>query len=289
MNSRRAAAPTVARNRTGAAFSGPPYRQSSKTGTSRFDLDGTGIMIDVNTIRRRIETGLNAWTFGEDRIRRRESAPAKRVWSLTIAAGIAACVCLWQMSGDPPYTLVALLAGTAAMAIDFAVEYAGISKRRWDYPGAGILLRSVPLEVPLLFLFCGILATFVTYVFSEQPLDILADPPSFAGLDLVQIALLIMAAYFAVQYALGKIKTLVFWALPLGVAMYISFPEPWLLAISILPVYIDYYLEKQLVKSSDIAYRGYEEDVAINVAISYFPTTLLILGIVAVLLQVLGR
>jgi hypothetical protein len=108
------------------------------------------------------------------------------------------------------------------------------------------------------------------------------------GLGLIQITLFIVASYFVIQYFLGNIKTLIFWALPLSIALYISFPEPWLLAVSILPVYLNYYLEKRLVKSSKIAYEGYGEDVAINVSISYFPAMLLILGIVAMLLHILG-
>ncbi len=221
-------------------------------------------------------------------MRRLDGIPVRRVWALTIAAGIAATAALFLMSMDPPYLLASLLAGTTAMAIDFVIEHAGISKRRWDYPGARLLLRNVPLEVPLLFLFCGILATFITFLFSKQPLSTLISFQVITGLSLVQIALLIIASYFMVQYFLRNIKTLIFWALPLSIALYISYPEPWLLAISIFPMYLDYYLEKRLVKSSDIAYEGYGEDVAINVSISYFPTMLLILGVVAMFLHALS-
>ena len=174
------------------------------------------------------------------------------------------------------------------MAIDCVIEHAAISKKKWDYPGARLRFWNVPLEVPLLFLFCGILATFITSLVSRQPLSTLISFQVIAGLGLVQIILLTVASYFVIQYFLGHIKTLVFWALPLSIASYISFPEPWLLAISILPVYLDYYLEKRLVKSSDIAYEGYSEEVAINVSLSYFPTMLLILGIVAMLLHILS-
>jgi len=221
-------------------------------------------------------------------MRRRAGTPSRRILPLTIATGIAALVALFLMSKDPPYLLVSLLAGTAAMAIDCVIEHAAISKKKWDYPGARLRFWNVPLEVPLLFLFCGILATFITSLVSRQPLSTLISFQVIAGLGLVQIVLLIMASYFLIQYSLGNVKTLIFWVLPLSIALYISFPEPWLLAISILPIYIDYYLEKRLVRSSDIAYEGYGEDVAINVSISYFATTLLILGIVAVLVHILA-
>jgi hypothetical protein len=52
-------------------------------------------------------------------------------------------------------------------------------------------------------------------------------------------------------------------------------------------MYIDYYLEKRLVKSAHIKYDRYGEEVATNVAISYFPATLFILGVVAILLHLL--
>ena len=228
------------------------------------------------------------WSFDEIHLKRRDVVGNRRVWSLTIAVGIAALTSLCLMVRDPTYLLAALLAGTTAMAIDFVIEYTGIVRRRWNYPRAGQSLRTVPLEVPLLFLFCGIIATFITLQFSEEPLRAIVSQQLAGGLGLVQAVLLVIASCFILQYALGAIRTLVFWALPLSIALYISFPEPWMLAVSILPVYVDYYLERRLVKSSDITYDGYDDDVAVNVSISYFPTTLLILGIAASLLHLLG-
>ena len=111
--------------------------------------------------------------------------------------------------------------------------------------------------------------------------------PIIAGFSYAQLTLFVIGAFFMFQYFRGKIKSLVFWALPISVALYLSFLEPWILVISIFPMYIDYYLEKRLVKSAHIKYDKYGGEVATNVAISYFPTTLFILGVVAVLIRLL--
>lgn len=231
---------------------------------------------------------IKARSFDWGRKGRRDGAPSHRILSLTVAAGIAALAALLLMSGERAYLLVSLLTGMVAIAIDFVIEYAGISKKAWDYPTARLSFRNVPLEVPLLFFCCGILATFVTYLLSRTPMGALISGQVIAGLNLIQINLLIMGAYYAIQYFRGAVKSLVFWALPLSIALFISFPEPWILAFAISPIYLDYYLEKRLVRSSDIRYEGYGEDVAVNVSISYFPTTLFILGIVTMLLHFLG-
>lgn len=239
---------------------------------------------------RNIKTRFKTRSFCRSQMIRRDDNTAHHLLLLMIVAGTTSIIALLIMASNPTYFFVSLLAGAASMVIDFVVEYAGIRRKKWDYPGAciGLTFRNVPLEVPLLFYFCGIFATFVTFLVSGQSVSTIFSYQVVAGLDPVQIILLIIASFFLIQYSLGKIKTLVFWTLPLSITLYISFPEPWLLAISIIPIYLDYYLEKQLVKSSDIAYNGYDEDVAINIANSYFPTTLLILGIVAMLLHVLA-
>ncbi|MCE5295959.1 MAG: hypothetical protein LLG16_02500 [Euryarchaeota archaeon] len=210
------------------------------------------------------------------------------MWLLTMVAGIAAIIAVYLMASKPEYLWTSLLAGMTAMAIDFAIEHFGISNMNWGYSDGHLSLLKVPLQVPLLFLFCGILATYGMFVFSTEPILGWASSVVFFELDPVQIILFLTSAYFMVQYFTGKIKTLTFWALPLSIALYISYPMPWMLAISILPMYIDYYLEKRLVRSSDISYKGYGDDVAVNVAISYFPTTLLILGAVSVILRLMG-
>jgi hypothetical protein len=111
--------------------------------------------------------------------------------------------------------------------------------------------------------------------------------PVIAGLSYVQIALFLIGAFFMFQYFRGAVKSLVFWALPISIALYLSFSEPWVLVMSIFPMYVDYYLEKRLVKSAHIKYDRYGEEVATNVAISYFPATLFILGVVAILVHLL--
>jgi len=210
-----------------------------------------------------------------------------RIRFLSIVAGFVALLALFIMFKEPTYVIVSLLAGLIAMVIDFFIEWHGISKRSWDYPATYLSFRKVPVELPLLFFSCGILATFALYCFSAQPMVMIISNPIIAGFTYVQTALFFIGIFFMLQYFRGKIKSLVFWTLPISIALYLSFSEPWVLVISIFPIYVDYYLEKRLVKSAHIKYDKYGEEVATNVAISYFPTTLFILGVVAVLLHLL--
>lgn len=225
--------------------------------------------------------------FNLDIPQRMEIALRNRIRFLSLVAGFVALIAFFIMFQEPLYLTASLLTGLIAMVIDFFVEYKGISKRAWDYPATYLSFRKVPVEVPLLFFSCGILVTFAFYCFSAKPMVMLISTSVIAGFSYVQIVLLLIGVFFMFQYFRGTVKSLVFWILPLSIALYLSFSEPWLLVISIFPVYIDYYLEKRLVKSADIKYDKYGEEVATNVAISYFPITLFILGVAALLLHLL--
>jgi len=141
-----------------------------------------------------------------------ETILRSRIRLLTIVAGFVALVALIIMSREPLYLIVSLLAGLIAMVIDFFIEYHGISKRAWDYPTTYLSFRKVPVEVPLLFFSCGILATFALYCFSAQPMVMIISSPIMAGFSYVQIALFLIGAFFMFQYFRGAIKSLVFWA-----------------------------------------------------------------------------
>jgi hypothetical protein len=222
-----------------------------------------------------------------DWVRKHSNTQGHQVRNLTAFAYFLSLIALVIMSEDPSFQICSLLVGSTAAGIDYLVEYAGIARKQWSYPGERTPVGVVPLTVPLLFFCCGIIATFVVFLMSEQRLIGLTFAPPIIEVGLIQIMLVVLTCYFLMQYILGKIKTLTFWALPLSLTLYMAFPEPMLLAVSILPIYIDYYLEKRLVRSSNISYDGYNEQTAINVALSYFPTTLLILEVVVVLLNVL--
>lgn len=225
--------------------------------------------------------------FNMDLPQRMEIVLRNRIRFLSIVAGFVALVALFIMSQEPLYLIVSLLVGFIAMVVDFFIEYSGISKRAWDYPTTYLSFRKVPIEVPLLFFSCGILVTVAFYFFSTQPMVMLISTPVIAGFGCVQFALFLIGAFFMFQYFRGAVKSLVFWALPISIALYLSYSEPWVLVMAIFPMYIDYYLEKRLVKSAHIKYDRYGEEVATNVAISYFPATLFILGVVAILLHLL--
>ena len=205
-----------------------------------------------------------------------------RIRMVSIITTLVAFITLYFMLSDVAYILTALIIGCVAMVMDFFVEYNGINKNDWDYPHQNICFKKVPLEVPVLFFSCGVIITFIFYALSSPIMNIIFSAPSFTfGVSFVQIFLLFLGIFFIVQYLRRKCKSLVFGTLPLGIAIFLEFPEPWVLVISILPIYMDYYLEKHLVKSAHIKYDKYSEIVATNIAITYFPMSLLLFGLVA--------
>ncbi len=251
------------------------YKAAKSSATNKIKRTKT----HINDIKNRL--------FNMDLPQRMEIILRNRIRFLSIIAGFAALVALFIMSQEPLYLIASLVTGLIAMVVDFFIEYSGISKRAWDYPATYLSFRKVPVEVPLLFFSCGILATFALFCFSAQPMVMIISTPIIAGFSYVQIALFLIGVFFMFQYFRGAVKSLVFWALPISIALYLSFSEPWVLVMSIFPMYIDYYLEKRLVKSAHIKYDKYGEEVSTNVAISYFPATLFILGVVAILLHLL--
>lgn len=214
-----------------------------------------------------------AYRFVSDKKARLMEQP---MWAIDLGVGLVSLLALLIMSPHIVYVWAALLTGVLAFVFDYVVEYAGIVNGKWEYPRSGKGFMNVPLEVPLMFFFGGILATFLLFIIMETSVMNVLDMTVLGSITIPQLFLLVLAGVFMVQYFTGRIKSLMFWALPLGLAAYISFPEPWLLVLSIIPVYIDYYLEKRLVPSNDISYDGYDEDVAINVAVSYFTVALLV-------------
>lgn len=198
------------------------------------------------------------------------------MWAIDIIIGIVSVIALAVMSVDTVFVWAALLTGVLAFFFDYVIEYAGIVNGKWEYPRSGRIFINVPLEVPLMFFFSGILATFLLFVTMLSGVSSFVDFRFLDSLSVPQAILISISLFFMVQYFSGRIKSLMFWALPLGLAAYMSYPEHWLLVLSVLPVYIDYYLEKRLVPGNDISYQGYDEDVAINVAVSYFTVALLV-------------
>jgi len=235
-----------------------------------------------------LKADLSSLSFRRDRTVLGQRITFNRIWVLTLLSGIAAMAVLFLLFDDSVTLLASLLTGTTAMTIDFVIEHIGIKRSNWDYPMNKRMVCKVPLVIPILFFFCGILVTYAVHTFSIDHTNGVAAGFEVFGLDPLQIFLMFTALFFAVQYYIGNIKTLIFWALPLGIALYLWFPEPWMLAISIFPMYLDYYLEKRLVKKTEIGYKNYDEDMAINVSVSYFVTSLLIFGVAYLFIRVLN-
>ena len=56
-----------------------------------------------------------------------------------------------------------------------------------------------------------------------------------------------------------------------------------------MPMYFDYYLERKMVKNDDVKYEDYNQEMAINVALCYFPIALLLFGIAVLLHNYITR
>ena len=213
-----------------------------------------------------------------------ETSIKNKLRNLTAITTAVALIALYVMYHTPAYFLTALMVGFIASSIDFVVEYKGVSGNDWDYPAGRLSFRRIPLELPILFFSCGVLITFAYCCFSTPVMkSAVAAEVVFPSVNATQICLSFMGVFFMTQYFRKKCNSIVFGALPISLALYLAYPEPWVLAVSVLPIYIDYYLEKNLVSSAHIRYNRYDDEVALNVAISYFPATLLILALVALI------
>ena len=211
-----------------------------------------------------------------------------RLKLLSIITTLFALFTLFIMTHSPAYFITAIIIGFLAMVLDLIVEYKGVSADEWNYPARRLSFRKIPIELMYLFFSCGVIITFVFSCFRTPIMDTMFIASSgIAGLSIAQIVLLSIGVFFTIQYFRRKCRTMIFAALPISIALYLAFPEPWILVISILPMYIDYYLEKRLVKSAHIQYSGYDDEVAINVAISYFPVTIFAIGLVALVYSIL--
>jgi hypothetical protein len=210
-----------------------------------------------------------------------------KIQSLSLFSGFLAMAALFSMALSPLYFIAALMAGLISAVVDFIIEYRGISKKVWDYPIQNISFKKVPFEVPLLFFNCGILATFLFYFFSFDSNNAIFFGPIAFGLSFIQILFFTAGIMLLYKYFTGSTGSIVFGALPIGIGVYLFSMEPWVLVISVIPVYMDYFIEKRLVRSAHIVYDGYGEAVATNVAMSYFPLSLFLFWMIAMFLGAL--
>lgn len=209
---------------------------------------------------------------------------------LILPFALASGLSLYFMQFSTTYLHTALLVGVLLGLLDMAVEHAGIIRGEWNYPYPSVRVLNVPIEIPLMAFMCGILLTFVYYSFGNPAFRefMLGDP--LLGVSLTQFVLICLGVVFFLKYFTRKEEgSLILWALPWGVALYLEFPEPWILAVALLPLYLDYYLEKNIfVKKDSLSYKQYDNEMAVNVAVSYFPVGVLFLGLAALLVRILN-
>lgn len=219
------------------------------------------------------------------------AAFAKNTWTyFSIMVLAVALVCLFLMYGHQrrEFFYAALAMGTLAFAWDFVIEYFGVSNKLWHYSEERGAAGGVPLVIPAIFFGSAVIVTFWFYAFETNPQARNFLEAVVWKLSLVQIGLIIVGLYFMVQYFRKNIYTTVFWLLPFGIALYLAYPRPWILVLAIIPMYLDYFIEKALVKRKEIEYEGYDSEMAINVAISYFPVAMVVLGMVAIFVHIFG-
>jgi hypothetical protein len=192
-----------------------------------------------------------------------------------ISLGLAA-IMLIAMTNFPSFFFTGIIVGLAAAALDFVMEYKGIRRREWDYTSNKFLLWGVPLQLPVLFFSTGVAVAFLLDIYVQPMIhldffSLAAEPVGF-----VQIILLLVGGYFFVLYMAGKTRALLLGTLPIGLAVYLWFPEPWFLVLSLIPVYLDYYLERRMTRTGEITYDGYDQEMAVNIALCYFPMAILL-------------
>ena len=210
----------------------------------------------------------------------------KNIWTIFfLITCLVAVVCLVLMLPRREYFLTAVTVGILAFFWDFIIECFGVSKSLWKYSKERFAIAGVPLEVPLIFSSCAIIVTFWFYAFETNPMANDFLDPVLGGLSLIQLGLIITGIFFMIQYFRKKIYTMVFWLLPFGIAFYLAYPEPWILVLALIPMYLDYFIERALVRRKKIEYEEYDSELAINVAISYFPVTVVLLGLIALIVH----
>jgi len=196
---------------------------------------------------------------------------------------------LYFMLPAPAYFQAAIISGIVLGALDFGVEYAGITRKEWHYPYRTLRLFRVPVELPLMSFMSGIILTFIYYSFGNPEFHKIMLGDILYGVSLTQFLLLGMGGVFFFKYfTRDENASLTLWALPWAIALYLQFPKPWFLAVAVLPVYLDYFLEKNLLKKDSINYADYDHEMAVNIALSYFPVALLFLGLAALLIRILN-
>lgn len=210
---------------------------------------------------------------------------------LTLLAAVSFSIAIFLllvMTDIPAFFFTAIIVGTMAAAIDFLVEYKGIHFMDWDYASRNLTFKSVPLQLPILFFSTGVAATFIVDSFTAP----ITNEPfnTLQGLHIspIQILLFTIGAMYLYRYFTHAVDSITFGALPVAIALYLWYPEPWMLVLSIAPIYIDYHLEKRMVNSADITYDNYSFEKAFNVAVSYFPSALIMFAMATIIYHLLS-
>jgi len=210
---------------------------------------------------------------------------------LTVLAAISISVAMFLllvMTDIPAFFFTAIIVGIVAAVIDFLVEYKGIHFMDWEYASRNLTFKSVPLQLPALFFSTGVAVTFIVDSFTAP----IANEPfnALSGIQIspIQILLFIIGAVYLYRYFTHAVDSMTFGALPVAIALYLWYPEPWMLVLSIVPIYADYHLEKKMVNSADITYDNYSFEKAFNVAISYFPSALIMFALATIIYHFLA-
>ncbi len=220
--------------------------------------------------------------------RRGEKIIKDRLTLLSSFSLAIAIFLLLVMTDRPAFFFTGIIVGLIAAVIDFAVEYKGIHFMDWDYASRNLTFRSVPVQLPVLFFSTGVAVTFVVDSFTgpltNEPFNNLSGLP----LSPVQVLLFALGAVYLYRYFTHAVDSMTFGALPVAIALYLWYPKPWMIVLSIAPIYVDYHLEKRLVNSADITYDNYSFEKAFNVAVSYFPSALMMFSLAIILYHILA-
>lgn len=200
---------------------------------------------------------------------------------LIIALAALSCAALVAMAKYPEYLYTSLVIGCVAVLLDIPLEYLGVFRKKWTYRQEK---GGVPFGIPLFFFFAGILATQAFYILNSPEAQ-KAFSQDVGPFDTYQWALVVMGVIFTLLYLARLQESLSLALLPFGLALFMEFNKPWMLVCAMGAVYLDFIIEKKLTRKGAITYGDRKGHLPVEVPLTYFSTTLILLGIAGIIVR----
>jgi len=204
---------------------------------------------------------------------------------ITILLGIGVIIACAEMylSGHSEIIGLGIIVGLLAAVFDYILEYKGVIKNEWDYPTEHVKFMKVPIIIPFFSFLSGIFMSYIYFKFTYSSEVDIKNAKNYA-----QIILFVFGLYGIYRYFIDSKFKLIWGLMPIALSLWMMVPYDWIIFVSILPMYADYYFETRfLVKRYGIKYEGYDANAAIVIALPYFAFSVILLSIVAKLHEIL--